>query len=68
MELFEKLKDFKYLARTKSGEDLVTARIQELVINKLLVLTYGKSEIRLILSHYHLGQAYLINECIEQSI
>lgn len=28
MELFEKLKDFKYLAKNKSGEDLITARIQ----------------------------------------
>ncbi len=43
-------------------------RIQELVINKVLVLTYNKSEMRLILSHYHLGQAYLLNQCIDQSI
>ena len=51
----------RYLARTKTGEDSVTARIQELVINKLLVLTYGKSQFRLIASQYHLGQAYLAN-------
>ena len=46
----------------------MTLRIQELVYNKLLVLTYGCSEFRLVLSHFHLGCAYLKHACIEQAI
>lgn len=38
------------------------------MINKLLVLTYNKSEFRLILAHYHLGQAYLLHECVDQAV
>jgi tetratricopeptide (TPR) repeat protein len=34
----------------------------------LLVLNYGKSDFRLVLAHYHLGEAYLGFECIEQAI
>ena len=56
------------MARTKVGEDLTIVRIQELVINKLLVLTHERSEFRLVLAHYHLGKAYLKNYCIDQAI
>lgn len=60
-ELYEKLKGFQVLGRVKEGEELVTLRIQQMVVNKVLVLTYGKHEFRLIAAHYHLGQAYLAN-------
>lgn len=55
------MKGFEVLGREKEGEELVTSRIQQLVVNKVLVLTYGKHEFRIIAAHYHLGQAYLAN-------
>ena len=51
-----------------SGEEAVNIKIQELALNKLLVLNYGKSDFRLVIAHYHLGQAYLAYECVEQAI
>lgn len=56
------------VAVEKSGEELVNIRIQELVLNKLLVLNYNKHDFRLVLAHYHLGEAYLEFECVEQAI
>lgn len=55
-------------AAGKSGEELVNIKIQELALNKLLVLNYGKSDFRLVIAHYHLGEAYLTYECREQAI
>jgi hypothetical protein len=52
----------------KVGEELVNIKIQELALNKLLVLNYGKSEFRLVIAHYHLGEAYLNYDCLEQAI
>lgn len=66
--IIDKLRSYEDAAREKEGEELVTLRIQELVYSKLLVLTYGCSEFRLVLSHFHLGSAYLKHGCIEQSI
>lgn len=56
------------MGSSKTGEDLVNIRIQELALNKLLTLNYGKSDFRLVLAHYHLGEAYLTYECLEQAI
>jgi len=52
----------------KSGEELVNIKIQELALNKLLVLNYSKSDFRLVIAHYHLGEAYLAYDCVEQAI
>ena len=38
-----------------SGEEAVNIKIQELALNKLLVLNYAKSDFRLVIAHYHLG-------------
>lgn len=64
----DKLSAFREASMGKTGEELVNLKIQELVFNKLLVLNYSKSEFRLVLAHYHLGQAYLANDCVEQAI
>lgn len=32
------------------------------------MLNYGKSDFRLVLAHYHLGEAYLVFDCLEQTI
>lgn len=32
------------------------------------MLNYGKSDFRLVLAHYHLGEAYLAFDCLEQTI
>lgn len=64
----DKLNDLSAAAGQKNGEDLVNIKIQELALNKLLVLNYGKSDFRLVIAHYHLGEAYLAYECIEQAI
>ena len=63
-----KLKDLAQAAISKSGEELVNIKIQELALSKLLVLNYGKSDFRLVLAHYHLGEAYLAFDCLEQAI
>ncbi len=42
-DILDRLKSYDDAAREKDGEELVTLRIQELVYNKLLVLTYGCS-------------------------
>jgi hypothetical protein len=42
-EILDKLRSYEQVVREKDGEELVTLRIQELVYNKLLVLTYGCS-------------------------
>jgi len=57
--LLSKLNDLNRAANTKTGEELINIRIQELALSKLLVLNYGKSDFRLVLAHYHLGEAYL---------
>jgi tetratricopeptide (TPR) repeat protein len=31
-------------------------------------LNYGKSDFRLVVAHYHLGEAYLSYDCLEQAI
>jgi tetratricopeptide (TPR) repeat protein len=56
------------VALGKTGEELVNIKIQELALNKLLVLNYSKSDFRLVIAHYHLGEAYLSYECLEQAI
>jgi hypothetical protein len=50
-----KLNDLAQAAGSKSGEELINIKIQELALSKLLVLNYGKSDFRLVLAHYHLG-------------
>ncbi len=55
----DKLNDLSSAAVGKNGEELVNIKIQELALNKLLVLNYGKSDFRLVIAHYHLGEAYL---------
>ena len=35
---------------------------------RLSRVNYGKSDFRLVLAHYHLGEAYLSYECVEQAI
>jgi tetratricopeptide (TPR) repeat protein len=62
------LNDLAQAAISKSGEELVNIKIQELALSKLLVLNYGKSDFRLVLAHYHLGEAYLGFDCLEQAI
>ena len=42
-DIIEKLKDYESASKEKTGEDLVTLRIQELVYNKLLVMSYASS-------------------------
>ena len=37
-------------------------------ICKLMVFIHGKSEYRLVTSHYYIGEAYRINGCYEQAI
>lgn len=32
------------------------------------MLNYGKSDFRLVIAHYHLGEAYLSYDCLEQAI
>lgn len=64
----EKLNDLRAAASGKNGEELVNIKIQELALNKLLVLNYGKSDFRLVIAHYHLGEAYFNYECLEQAI
>lgn len=54
-DLLSKLNDLNLAAGTKTGEELINIRIQELALSKLLVLNYGKSDFRLVLAHYHLG-------------
>ena len=54
-DIIEKLNSLNKAAKEKSGEDLVNIKIQELALNKLLVLNYGKSDFRLVVAHYHLG-------------
>lgn len=54
-DLLSKLNDLNLAAATKTGEELINIRIQELALSKLLVLNYGKSDFRLVLAHYHLG-------------
>ena len=63
-----KLKDLAQAAISKSGEELVNIKIQELALSKLLVLNYGKSDFRLVLAHYHLGEAYFAFDCLEQAV
>ncbi len=67
-EIIDKLNDLSSAGSQKSGEELVNIKIQELALNKLLVLNYGKSDFRLVIAHYHLGEAYLSYECLEQAI
>lgn len=54
-EIIDKLNNLNQATSQKTGEDLVNIKIQELALNKLLVLNYGKSDFRLVLAHYHLG-------------
>jgi hypothetical protein len=58
------LNDLNKASKEKSGEDLVNIKIQELALNKLLVLNYNKSDFRLVIAHYHLGEAYISYDCI----
>lgn len=67
-DLFVKLNDLRQASSNKTGEELINIRIQELALNKLLVLNYSKSDFRLVLAHYHLGEAYLTFDCVEQAI
>jgi hypothetical protein len=53
--LIARLNELATVAAGKTGEDLVNIKIQELALNKLLTLNYGKSDFRLVLAHYHLG-------------
>lgn len=62
------MNDLSQAAPNKSGEELINIRIQELALSKLLVLNYGKADFRLVLAHYHLGEAYLAFDCLEQTI
>lgn len=41
--ILDKLDAYHHAVKDKTGEDLVTLRIQELVYTKMLVLTYGSS-------------------------
>lgn len=54
-EIIAKLNDLSAASAQKGGEDLVNIKIQELALNKLLTLNYGKSDFRLVVAHYHLG-------------
>ena len=67
-DVVEKLKGYEEASKFKTGEDLVTLRIQELVCNKLLVMSYACHEFRLVRSYYRLGSAYLGHDCVEQAI
>lgn len=67
-DIIGKLNDLAAAASAKSGEERINIKIQELALNKLLVLNYGKSDFRLVLAHYHLGEAYLAFDCLEQTI
>jgi hypothetical protein len=67
-DIIEKLNSLNKATTQKTGEDLVNIKIQELALNKLLVLNYGKSDFRLVVAHYHLGEAYLGYDCLEQAI
>jgi len=67
-DLIARLNELSTVGATKAGEDSVNIKIQELALNKLLTLNYGKSDFRLVLAHYHLGEAYLSYECVEQAI
>lgn len=67
-EIINKLNDLSAVGMGKSGEELVNIKIQELALNKLLVLNYSKSDFRLVIAHYHLGEAYLAYDCVEQAI
>lgn len=37
-------------------------------IAKVMVFVHGKSEFRLVNSHYYIGEAYRMNGCYEQAI
>jgi len=42
--------------------------MHQLAINKILVLTHGKTDFRLIVSHFQIGKAYVEYGCFEQAI
>lgn len=70
--MIQKLNDLNVASRLKieekNVEELINIRIQQLAYSKLLVLNYGKSEFRLVMAHYHLGEAYINYGCLEQAI
>ena len=52
----------------KNDEEILTVRMHELALSKILVFTHGKSDFRLVKAHYHIGEAYLNYKCYEQAI
>ena len=59
----------------KNEEEILTMRMHQLALSKvmnpliqILVFTHGKSDFRLVMAHYHIGEAYLNYKCYEQAI
>ena len=67
-EVEEKLKELLERMPRKNEEEILTVRMHELALSKILVFTHGKSDFRLVKAHYHIGEAYLNYKCYEQAI
>ena len=67
-EVEEKLKELLDKIPRNNDEEILTVRMHELALSKILVFTHGKSDFRLVKAHYHIGEAYLNYKCYEQAI
>lgn len=48
--------------------ELITTRMHQLAIAKIMVFTHGKSDFRLVSAHFAIGKVYLETGCYEQAV
>jgi hypothetical protein len=51
----------------KNEEEVLNVRMHQLAVAKILVMTHGKHQFRLVQAHTRLGEAYLNFQCYEQT-
>jgi hypothetical protein len=55
-------------AQNQTDRELVTSRLHQLALAKILVLTHGRHLFRLVLAHHQLGKAYFLQDFLRQAI